>query len=84
MKTWFYLDSDQQPQEAPEGHLAGLLLCGTITRATLVWAEGESEWQPAEQVMPEQFDGGSSSMPWFTNQRADFRDLCVERVSKAA
>jgi len=69
MRTCFYLDPDSQPQEAPEGHLAGLVLCGTIGRDTLVWTEGATEWQPAEQAIPEQFGGVRSSLPWFTTGR---------------
>jgi uncharacterized protein (TIGR00266 family) len=57
MKTWHYVDSQRQQQQAPESDLPDLAASGALSSATLVWTQGQAGWLPASQVLPTLFAG---------------------------
>lgn len=64
MKTWFYLDKQNQNKQVIEEELPALVNSGEVASSTFVWREGMSEWQPASSVLPQLFaDGGAGSPP---------------------
>ncbi len=44
---WYYIKNDQRHGPISENDVRGLVENGTITRDTLVWREGMSDWQQA-------------------------------------
>jgi hypothetical protein len=44
---WYYIKDDQRKGPISESDIRGLVENGTITRDTLVWREGMSDWQQA-------------------------------------
>lgn len=55
MKTWHYVDPQNQKQQAPETELRELIDDDQITSASLVWSDGMAEWTPASQVLGPMF-----------------------------
>jgi hypothetical protein len=49
---WYYVDSGQQQGPFDETQFNGLITSGTITPATLVWQEGQPNWQPLSALRP--------------------------------
>ncbi|MDB6023557.1 MAG: hypothetical protein JWQ04_3414 [Pedosphaera sp.] len=48
--NWFYASNDQQCGPVSDSQLDALLSSGTISRDTLVWREGMTEWKPLHAV----------------------------------
>ena len=63
MKTWFYVDSEQQRHQVTEEQMQSLAQSGAVRPGSLVWAEGMAQWQPASQVLPQLFAGGTVAAP---------------------
>ncbi len=57
-RSWFFATQGQQQGPYPEAQLRGLIAKGTVTSQTLVWTEGMSGWQKAEDI-PGLMSGGS-------------------------
>jgi uncharacterized protein (TIGR00266 family) len=55
MKTWHYLNAQNQQQQTDEGALASLVTQGIMTPATLVWSQGMSGWINAQTALPQLF-----------------------------
>lgn len=55
MKTWFYLDKQNQEKNVLESQLPGLVRQEALDEDTLVWTDGQPDWLPAGKVMPELF-----------------------------
>jgi uncharacterized protein (TIGR00266 family) len=51
MKTWHYVDPQNQKQQAPESELGELISEDPITPGSLVWSEGMPNWTPASEVI---------------------------------
>ena len=63
MKTWHYVDPQNQKQQAPESELPDLIAEDQITPNTLVWAEGLTQWTPAGQAIGNLFAARASTTP---------------------
>src|SRR5210317_1028455 len=63
MKTWHYVDPQNQKQQARESELQDLIADDQITSDSLVWAEGLTQWTPAGQAMGHMFTAGATSGP---------------------
>jgi uncharacterized RDD family membrane protein YckC len=51
--NWFYADGTQQKGPVSEVELASLVQQGAIKAETLVWREGQPDWQPLGRVRPD-------------------------------
>ncbi len=49
-RTWFIASGGKQEGPFPESELSALIAAGRLTRDTLVWTDGMSEWQRAADV----------------------------------
>lgn len=50
MKQWNYAEDDQSKGPIPEDELIQLIESGRLPRNTLVWTEGQADWQPASEI----------------------------------
>ena len=50
MKHWHYAESDQQKGPISEAELIQLLESGQLPKSSLVWTEGQADWQPASEI----------------------------------
>jgi len=55
MKTWFYLDKQNQEKNALESQLPGLVRQEALDEDTLIWTDGMGEWTKAGDALPELF-----------------------------
>jgi GYF domain 2 len=58
-RSWFYASSGQQQGPFPEAQLRDFMIRGTVRADTLVWTEGMSGWQRADEI-PGLVPGGST------------------------
>jgi len=64
MKSWYYLDKQNQKKQVIESELGALANAGEISPHSNVWSSGMDGWKPASSVMPELFqDGTGGSAP---------------------
>ena len=63
MKTWHYVDPQNQKQQAPESELGALIQEDQITPNSLVWSQGMTQWTPAGQVLGNMFQAGMAPQP---------------------
>ena len=61
MKTWHYVDPQNQKQQALETALGELIAEDQITPASLVWSDGLPNWTPAGEVLGHLFNQGSAA-----------------------
>ena len=54
---WFYADDNDNQHEVAEADLPGLIIAGTIRRDTLVWNESMADWETAQSVRADWFEG---------------------------
>lgn len=50
--NWYYVLNGKQVGPVAESELSRLLANGTISAATMVWREGQPDWQPLSAVLP--------------------------------
>jgi len=55
MKTWYYLDKQNQEKNALESQLPGLVRQEALDEETFLWTEGMDGWAAAGSVVPELF-----------------------------
>lgn len=60
--AWYYSSQSGQTGPITESELAALSRAGTINPGTLVWTEGQADWQPLSSVRPD-LAGGFGSAP---------------------
>ncbi|GHC42148.1 TIGR00266 family protein [Roseibacillus persicicus] len=65
MKTWFYLNKQNQRKEVREDELAPLANSGEIAPGTMTWTEGQDGWKPASETLTALFtdEGGAAPPP---------------------
>lgn len=63
MKTWVYLDKQNQNKQVIEEELPNLVNSGEVERSTFMWCEGMGEWKPASSVLPQLFSNGTVAPP---------------------
>lgn len=56
MKTWYYLDKQNQEKQTLETQFSGLLRQEALDPNTLVWTEGMPDWAKLSVTLPELFD----------------------------
>lgn len=59
MKTWHYVDPQNQKQQAAESELPALIAEDQITPNSLVWAQGLTQWTPAGQAIGHLFSANA-------------------------
>lgn len=50
MKQWHYTESDEIQGPIPQDELSQMLESGKVSPHTLVWTEGQGDWQPASTI----------------------------------
>lgn len=50
IEQWNYAESDQSKGPVSEDELIQLIQSGRLPRNTLVWTEGQADWQPASEI----------------------------------
>lgn len=79
-REWFYSRGDTRQGPVPESTLLDLMGQGVVTGATLVWTQGMSQWQRADQV-PGLAPSGASEPPAVStaddSDAPGFRPTCV-------
>jgi hypothetical protein len=55
--SWFYADDNDNQHEVAEAELPGLITAGTIRRDTLIWNETMADWEKAQSVRADWFEG---------------------------
>lgn len=55
--SWFYADDNDNQHEVTEAELPGLITAGTIRRDTLIWNETMADWEKAQSVRADWFEG---------------------------
>lgn len=63
MKQWHYADANKQQHQTTEEELPALVSHGVITPTTMVWSAGLTNWQPADQALPDLFRDTQTSGP---------------------
>ncbi len=63
MRSWYYLDKQNQRKQVVESELGPLGNSGEIGRSTMVWSSGMTDWKPAGEVMPALFQDGVGAAP---------------------
>lgn len=53
---WFYIENDKKIGPLSESEILNLFKNGKLTKETLVWTKGQSEWMKAGQIESFQFD----------------------------
>lgn len=63
MSTWHYLDAQNQSQQTTEDQIASMVASGQLTAQSNLWKSGMANWQPAGQLLPHLFPGGTDAPP---------------------
>ena len=58
---WYYADNGNQQVEVQEAELPQLVVTGKINASTLVWNSSMSDWQPANNALPQLFGGATAA-----------------------
>lgn len=63
MKSWHYLDKQNQRKQVIEDELPSLANSGEVSPNTMMWTTGQADWQPASSVLPELFTDQAGATP---------------------
>ena len=82
--NWFYADGSQQKGPLTDMALAALVQQGAIKPETLVWREGQPDWQPLSRVRPDLAAATGAPVIGGVAVTEQSKDLVVQQMREGA
>ena len=82
--NWFYAEGSQQKGPVSDNDLAALLREGAIKPETLLWREGQPDWQPLSRLRPDLLAGSGAPVLGGVVVGGQGKDLLVQQMREGA